>query len=174
MIGGYSEDIQDECNWMFAHFLEENFAFIQCCWRFQNFSRMAALWKAHIFTDTWSWVSAATILSRVPAGLLAWHVLWKACRCGRYLRLDASPSLRTRFFFKFNNTTIKQLLQFNNTTNPGTLAAPGLSPSHFDSSGTLHRYSSSICLKSSRLLYFRFLTLLGKQFPNGWRLRFAL
>ena len=23
MIEGYSEDIQDECNWMFAHFPEE-------------------------------------------------------------------------------------------------------------------------------------------------------
>ena len=49
---------------------------------------------------------------------------------------------------------------------PAAFVAPGLSPSHFGSSGTLLRYSSRVCLNSSRLFVFRFLTLLGKQFHN--------
>ena len=56
---------------------------------------------------------------------------------------------------------------------PAAFQAPGLSPSHFGSSGTLLRYSSRVCLNRSRLLFLDFShfqagssTIVGHSFGN--------
>ena len=92
--------------------------------------------------------------------------------------------------FKSNNTTIKQILQFNNTTNPGLRPPRHLvedrvwGSAHWWIQGWVHHILAhwELCTDIRQVFvwnpqdcfFFRFLTLLGKQFPNGWRLKFAL